>query len=254
MRVSERARQVHNRPDFFFGPMTTPYAAAAVIAAYLIGSLSFAVIVSRLMGLHDPRSYGSGNPGATNVLRSGNKTAAILTLLLDALKGFVPVWLVDTFGGAWGLGEGTVALVGIAAFVGHLWPVFFRFQGGKGVATAAGVLLGLNWMLGLATLGTWLIIAFFFRYSSLAAIVSAVFAPFYQILIWGGGPVAVAVMLMGGLLIWRHRGNIQKLMKGTESKLGQKSAATLPRAAAPDPHSHPRSHSSKHSHKHGAKS
>jgi len=166
----------------------------------------------------------------------------------------VPVVLVMRFGAPIGLDEGTVALVGLAAFVGHLWPVFFHFKGGKGVATAAGVLLALNPWLGAATLATWVIIAAFTRYSSLAAIVAAAFAPFYQILIWGGGPVAVAVMLMGGLLIWRHRGNIQKLMKGTESKLGQKSAATLPRAAAPDPHSHPRSHSSKHSHKHGAKS
>jgi len=234
--------------------MQTLYPAIATLAAYLIGSLSFAVIVSRAMGLHDPRSYGSGNPGATNVLRSGNKAAAVLTLVLDALKGFVPVVLVMRFGAPIGLDEGTVALVGLAAFVGHLWPVFFHFKGGKGVATAAGVLLALNPWLGAATLATWVIIAAFTRYSSLAAIVAAAFAPFYQILIWGGGPVAVAVMLMGGLLIWRHRGNIQKLMKGTESKLGQKSAATLPRAAAPDTHSHPRSHSSKHSHKHGAKS
>ena len=234
--------------------MQTLYPAIATLAAYLIGSLSFAVIVSRAMGLHDPRSYGSGNPGATNVLRSGNKAAAVLTLVLEALKGFVPVVLVMRFGAPIGLDEGTVALVGLAAFVGHLWPVFFHFKGGKGVATAAGVLLALNPWLGAATLATWVIIAAFTRYSSLAAIVAAAFAPFYQILIWGGGPVAVAVMLMGGLLIWRHRGNIQKLMKGTESKLGQKSAATLPRAAAPDPHSHPRSHSSKHSHKHGAKS
>ena len=158
--------------------MQTLYPALATLAAYLIGSLSFAVIVSRAMGLNDPRTYGSGNPGATNVLRSGNKAAAVLTLLLDALKGFVPVVVVDQFGARFGLGEGTVALVALAAFLGHLWPVFFRFQGGKGVATAAGVLLGLNPWLGLATLGTWVIIAAFFRYSSLAAIVAAVFAPF----------------------------------------------------------------------------
>jgi glycerol-3-phosphate acyltransferase PlsY len=235
--------------------MQTLYAAAATLVAYLIGSLSFAVIISRVMGLNDPRTYGSGNPGATNVLRSGNKKAAILTLLFDALKGFVPVFLVDRFGGAWGLGEGTVALVGIAAFVGHLWPVFFRFQGGKGVATAAGVLLGINWMLGLATLGTWLIIAFFFRYSSLAAIVSAVFAPFYQLLIWGGGPIFGAVALMGLLLVWRHSANIQKLFAGTESKLGHKAPAA---AAHPPPakHGHPHGHHhghGDHSHRHGAK-
>ena len=224
---------------------------AAVVLAYLVGSLSFAVIVSRAMGLSDPRSYGSGNPGATNVLRSGNKTAAVLTLLLDALKGFVPVLLADQFGARFGVGEGTVALVGLAAFLGHLWPVFFRFQGGKGVATAAGVLLGLNPWLGLATLATWAIIAAFFRYSSLAAIVSAVFAPFYQLLIWGGGPAALAVGLMGLLLIWRHSANIGKLLAGTESRLGQKTPAPPP---ADDPkarfeHKHTRGHS----HKHGAK-
>ncbi len=204
--------------------MENLYPAVATIVAYLIGSLSFAVIVSRLMGLSDPRSYGSGNPGATNVLRSGNKKAAILTLVFDALKGYVPVLLVVVYGARFGLGEGTVALVGLAAFLGHLWPVFFRFQGGKGVATAAGVLLAFNPWLGLATLVTWLLIAYFFRYSSLASIVSAAFAPFYQLLIWEAGPVAVAVVVMSVLLIWRHSGNISKLIKGTESKLGQKAA------------------------------
>jgi glycerol-3-phosphate acyltransferase PlsY len=208
--------------------MQTVYAVLAVVAAYLLGSLSFAVIVSRAMGLSDPRTYGSGNPGATNVLRSGSRKAAILTLLLDAAKGWLPVFLVDQFGERIGLGEGTVALVGLAAFVGHLWPVFFRFEGGKGVATAAGVLLGFNPLLGLATLGTWIIIAFFFRYSSLASIVSAVFAPFYQLLIWGGGPIAGVVALMGLLLVWRHSANIQKLLAGTESKLGQKAQAPAP--------------------------
>ena len=197
----------------------------AVLAAYAIGSLSFAVIVSRLMGLHDPRSYGSGNPGATNVLRSGNKVAAVLTLLLDALKGFVPVWWVAQFGAAYGLLDGTMAMVGLAAFLGHLWPVFFKFEGGKGVATAAGVLFGFNPLLGLATLATWLIVAFFFRYSSLASLVSALFAPFYQVLIWGGGAVAWAAVAMSLLLVWRHSANIQKLLKGTESRLGQKAAA-----------------------------
>jgi glycerol-3-phosphate acyltransferase PlsY len=228
--------------------MQTLYPALAAIAAYLIGSLSFAVIVSRAMGLSDPRSYGSGNPGATNVLRSGNKAAAVLTLLLDALKGYVPVVLVREFGAPYGLDEGTLAMVGLAAFVGHLWPVFFRFAGGKGVATAAGVLLALNPWLGLATLATWIVVAVFTRYASLASVVAAVFAPFYQLLIWGGGPVAVAVMVMGGLLIWRHRTNLQKLLKGTESRLGQKAAG----AAVHAPESI-RKHSHKHSHKHGAK-
>lgn len=194
------------------------------LVAYLIGSLSFAVVVSRAMGLGDPRSYGSGNPGATNVLRSGHKGAAALTLALDALKGFMPVWAVAAFGSPWGLGEGSAALVGVAAFLGHLWPVFFRFKGGKGVATAAGVLLGLNPWLGIATVVTWLLIAYFLRYSSLAALVSALFAPFYQLLIWGPGPTAMAAGVMGLLLIWRHAANIQKLFAGTESKLGQKTS------------------------------
>ncbi len=199
--------------------------ALATLAAYLIGSLSFAVIVSRVMGLNDPRSYGSKNPGATNVLRSGSKTAAVATLLLDAIKGWLPVMLVHWFGPAYGLGAGTLALVGLAAFLGHLFPVFFRFQGGKGVATALGVLLGINPWLGLATCATWLIIAFFSRYSSLASIVAAVFAPVYYLM--GGGvawymakPVLMAITVMAALLLWRHALNISRLLKGTESKLG----------------------------------
>ena len=196
----------------------------ATLLGYLIGSISFAVVVSRVMGLDDPRSYGSGNPGATNVLRSGNKKAAILTLLLDALKGFVPVWVVVAFGEPYGLGEGTAALVGLAAFLGHLWPVFFGFKGGKGVATGAGVLLGLNPLLGLATLLSWTIVAYFTRYSSLAAIVAAVFAPFYQWLIWGFGPTTIACAVLAALLVWRHSGNIRKLLDGTESRIGQKAA------------------------------
>lgn len=207
---------------------------AAVCVAYLIGSLSFAVIVSRLMGLSDPRSYGSGNPGATNVLRSGNKLAALLTLAFDALKGYVPVlaalWLAPRFG--WG--EHTVGLVGLAAFVGHLWPVFFRFRGGKGVATAAGVLMGLNPLLGAATLLTWVVVAAFTRYSSLAAIVAAGFAPFFLLLNWGASPLALSVTVMSALLVWRHTANIRKLMAGTESKLGQKAT---PPAAPHHPHS-----------------
>ena len=202
--------------------MNAAYPLLAALCAYLAGSLSFAVIVSRAMGLSDPRSYGSGNPGATNVLRSGNKAAAILTLLLDALKSYVPVALVSHFGGRWGLGEGTVALVALAAFLGHLWPVFFRFQGGKGVATAAGALLGIDPLLGAATLLTWLIVAAFFRYSSLASLVAAVFAPFWQLLTEGPGPIALAVAAMSLLLVWRHSGNIKKLLAGTESRIGGK--------------------------------
>lgn len=206
---------------------------AAIGIAYLIGSLSFAVIVSRALGLADPRSYGSRNPGATNVLRTGNKTAAVLTLALDALKGFVPVLAATLLAPRLGFGEGTVAWVGLAAFLGHVFPIFFRFQGGKGVSTAAGVLLALNPLLGLATLATWLIVAAFFRYSSLAAIVAAVFVPFYQLLIWGGGPSALPLLVMSLLLLWRHGGNMRKLISGRESKIGQKEATAPAKAAVP---------------------
>ena len=197
----------------------------ATVAAYLIGSLSFAVLVSRVMGLNDPRTYGSKNPGATNVLRSGSKAAAIVTLLLDALKGWLPVVAVKWWGDAWGLGDATVALVGLAAFLGHLFPVFFRFQGGKGVATAAGVILGFEPWLGLAALLTWAIVAFFMRYSSLASIVTAVFAPVFYL--FGGGiawdapgGMVLSLAMMGVLLVWRHAENINRLLAGKESKLG----------------------------------
>jgi glycerol-3-phosphate acyltransferase PlsY len=225
--------------------MQSVYSALAAVLAYLLGSLSFGVLMSRAFGLPDPRTYGSRNPGATNVLRSGKKRAAVLTLLLDAAKGALPVVLVDQFGAAWGLGEGTVALVGVAAFVGHLWPVFFRFQGGKGVATAAGVLLALNPWLGLATLLTWVIVALFFRYSSLASLVSAAFAPFYQLLIWGPSAYVLTMAVMSLLLVYRHSANIKKLLAGTESKLGQKAA---PPAAAP---AHKQSPDHHHHHKKG---
>jgi acyl phosphate:glycerol-3-phosphate acyltransferase len=193
-----------------------------VLVGYLVGSLSFAVIVSRGMGLADPRSYGSGNPGATNVLRSGNKAAAIATLALDALKGYVPVLAAVMLAEPYGWGDTTIALTGLAAFIGHLWPLFFKFKGGKGVATAAGVLFGLNPFLGLATLASWALIAAFFRYSSLASLVATVFALFYQLLIWGGGVFALVIAVMCVLLFWRHQGNIKKLLAGTESKIGQK--------------------------------
>ena len=203
------------------------YPLLATVAAYLVGSLSFAVIVSRVMGLNDPRTYGSKNPGATNVLRSGSKAAAIVTLLLDAIKGWLPVVLVKSLGEPFGLGDGTVALVGLAAFLGHLFPVFFRFVGGKGVATALGVLVGISGVLGLAVGASWLIIAFFFRYSSLASLVAVVFAPVYYAL--GDGTawpmersILLSIGVMSGLLVWRHAENISRLIKGTESRLGAK--------------------------------
>jgi acyl phosphate:glycerol-3-phosphate acyltransferase len=209
--------------------MTPLFPWLAVLAGYLIGSLSFAVIVSRAMGLSDPRTFGSKNPGATNVLRSGNKGAAVITLLLDAGKGWLPVVLVKWYGPAYGLGEGTMAMAGLAAFIGHLYPVFFRFKGGKGVATACGVLLGINPLLGLAAGATWLIMAYFFRFSSLASLTAAVFAPVYYV--FGDGVawylnkgVMLALCLMSLLLIYRHVENIGKLLKGTESRLGHAKA------------------------------
>ena len=199
----------------------------AALVGYLTGSLSFAVIVSRAMGLNDPRTYGSKNPGATNVLRSGSKAAAVVTLLLDAAKGWLPVMLVRWYGKPYGLEEGTMAMVGLAAFVGHLYPVFFKFVGGKGVATALGVLVGVNWILGLASGATWLIMAYFFRYSSLASLTAALFAPVYYV--FGDGAawylnkgMLFALSLISLLLIYRHAENIGRLVKGTESKLGKK--------------------------------
>ncbi|MFI4931001.1 MAG: glycerol-3-phosphate 1-O-acyltransferase PlsY [Burkholderiales bacterium] len=219
---------------------------AAIVLAYLVGSLSFAVLVSRGFGLADPRSYGSKNPGATNVLRSGHRAAAILTLVLDALKGYLPVWLALWLSPRFGFGDTTIAFVGLAAFLGHVWPVFFRFEGGKGVATAAGVLLAFEWQLGAFTLATWVVIAVFFRYSSLASIVAAVFAPFFDLLIWGPSSRSLAIAVMSLLLVWRHSGNIRKLLAGTESKLGRKAAAAVPPVAHGSHHGHGK-------HEHGKK-
>lgn len=194
-----------------------------VIAAYLIGSISFAVVVSKAMGLSDPRTYGSKNPGATNVLRSGSKKAAALTLLGDGFKGWLAVWLAQKYGPQFGVEDSGLALVVIAVFLGHLWPVFFRFVGGKGVATALGILLALNVWLGVATFVTWLVIAYAFRYSSLAAMVATVFAPFYYGLLFGSADgILLAVLAMSVLLVYRHRKNIANLLAGKESKIGAK--------------------------------
>ena len=203
------------------------YIVLFTVAAYLIGSISFAVVMSRAFGLSDPRTYGSKNPGATNVLRSGSKKAAIATLAGDCFKGWLAVWVAIHFGERFGVEDGGVALVAIAVFLGHLWPVFFRFVGGKGVATALGVLLGLNVWLGLATLATWLIVAYAFRYSSLAALVAAVFAPFYYGLLFGVDDKLFAVVAMSALLLFRHSKNIGNLLAGKESRIGGKSGGTL---------------------------
>lgn len=228
------------------------YPVLAVLAGYLVGSLSFAVIVSRVMGLSDPRTFGSKNPGATNVLRSGSKAAAIITLVLDAAKAWLPVMLVKWYGKPYGLEEGTMAMVGLAAFLGHLYPVFFKFIGGKGVATALGVLLGISPILGLATGATWLIMAYFFRYSSLASLTAAVFAPIYYI--FGDGTawyldkvVLFSLCVMSLFLIYRHVENINRLLKGTESRLGKKKQDEQPA------HSHAPHHAPAHSHKHDRK-
>ncbi|TAK86080.1 MAG: glycerol-3-phosphate 1-O-acyltransferase PlsY [Betaproteobacteria bacterium] len=193
-----------------------------VVAAYCLGSISSAIVVSKLMRLPDPRSYGSKNPGATNVLRSGKKAAAALTLAGDAGKGWLAVWLAMQLGG-------DVPAAGMAVFIGHLYPVFHRFAGGKGVATAAGVLFGFNVWLGAATLATWIAIAVFFRYSSLAALIAALFAPFYAWWLFGLSPVLPVVGAIALLLIWRHRENIARLLAGTESRLGAK------KPSPPDP-------------------
>jgi len=196
----------------------------ALLLAYLIGSISFAVLVSRAMGLSDPRSYGSGNPGATNVLRSGNKLAAILTLAGDAAKGAIAVLIAQAFAARFGFTALVITCAGLAAFIGHLYPVFHRFQGGKGVATAAGVLFALSPALGLCTLGTWLLVAAITRYSSLAALLAAVCAPLFAWWLFGTDAVIVPIAIMSGLLIWRHRQNIAKLAAGTESRIGKKKA------------------------------
>ena len=192
--------------------------AFAIIAAYLLGSVPFAMISSKLFGLADPRSYGSGNPGATNVLRSGNKKAALVTLIGDALKGWVAVFAAQQLG----FSDNVIGLVALAVFFGHLFPLFLKFKGGKGVATAAGVLLALNPLLGLAVLGTWLFVAFAFRYSSLAAVLAAGLAPVYQVLMHGGNGETLVVGILALALIGKHWQNLQRLLAGQETKIGSK--------------------------------
>ena len=206
--------------------MDLVYSYYAFLIAYLIGSVSFAVIVSKLMRLPDPRSYGSKNPGATNVLRSGSKVAALLTLLLDALKGFVPTALVQYYSFELGFDDTTIAFVGVAAFLGHLFPVFFHFEGGKGVATAAGVLLAFDPLLGGGTLVAWCVIAALFRYASLASIIAAAFAPFLTLLFFDRPMIALGVSVMSLLLVWRHWRNIVKLLTGKEAKIGEQAPDT----------------------------
>ncbi len=194
----------------------------AALLAYLVGSIPFAVIVSRAMGLPDPRSFGSGNPGATNVLRSGNKAAAVLTLAGDALKGWVPVWAAIELG----LGDPVVAVVALAAFLGHVFSVWLRFKGGKGVATAAGAIVALDWRVGAAALVTWVAVVLATRYSSLGSLVAAIVAP-AAVYGWRGvGPLFAATCAMCLVLVWRHEGNIRKLLRGEESRIGERKAAT----------------------------
>ena len=195
---------------------------AAILAAYLLGSIPFALVASRVFGLADPRSYGSKNPGATNVLRSGHKGAAIFTLIGDVAKGWLAVFLASRYGPEYGLASATVGLVALAVFFGHLYPVFLAFKGGKGVATAAGVLLAIDAWLGLATLATWLVIALVVRYSSLAALVAATAAPVYAFMLWGNNGMVVTVGIIAMALVGKHWPNLQRLMAGSEPKIGSR--------------------------------
>lgn len=196
-----------------------------ILLAYLLGSISFAVITSWIFKLPDPRTYGSKNPGATNVLRSGKKTAAVLTLLGDAGKGWLAVWLAQYYAPLWGMGTEIVAAVALAVFIGHIFPVFLRFQGGKGVATAVGVLFGLNVWMGLLSIFTWLSVAMIWRISSLSALVAAGLAPIYSFLLFGLDIITLAVLLMSLILIWRHQANIINLIAGKEGHIGEKNSA-----------------------------
>jgi len=206
-----------------------------VLGAYLLGSVSFAIVLSRLFGMADPRSYGSGNPGATNVLRSGSKLVAALTLLGDGGKGFLAVWLAQLWTGQSAIVGIDVLLAGVAVFLGHLFPVFHRLRGGKGVATAAGVLLAFDPWLGLGTAATWIAMFAFFRVSSLAALVAALFAPAFAFWLFGLRPVLPAVVAIAVLLLWRHRDNIRRLLAGEEGRVGARASPPPqdPSAGAP---------------------
>ena len=190
-----------------------------VLVAYLIGSISFAVVVSRIFGLPDPHTYGSGNPGATNVLRTGKKAAAVLTLIGDAAKGAVALWLAQQYAPQFDIGEKTLAAVALAAFLGHLFPLYFRFRGGKGVATAAGILLAMDWRIALTLVVVWVLVSVVSRYSSLAAIIAAASSPLAAYYFLGWGPMTWAVLVIAVLLVWRHRGNIERLLAGNESRI-----------------------------------
>jgi glycerol-3-phosphate acyltransferase PlsY len=211
-----------SNPVFLLTPHSLMTIALLIIGAYLLGSISFAVLTSKLMRLPDPRTFGSKNPGATNVLRSGRKLAAALTLLGDSGKGWLAVFATEQMFGTAVPPIYKMAIVAVAVVIGHMYPVFHGFKGGKGVSTALGVLLALNVWLGLGAIATWIIIAFFFRYSSLAALVAALFAPFFCFLLYGVHPYTAAVIVISLLLIWRHKANIRKLIAGEESKIGGK--------------------------------
>ncbi len=193
---------------------------AFILLAYLLGSISFAVVASWIFGLPDPRTFGSKNPGATNMLRSGNKAAALLTLLGDAGKGWIAVALAQHFAPTWGLDNDVVTAVALVVFLGHVWPVFLRFKGGRGVATAAGVVFGLNTWIGLLTIVTWIIVAAIWRISSLSALVAAALMPVYAWIFLGFEANTLVIFIMSLLLIWRHKSNIANLITGKEARIG----------------------------------
>jgi glycerol-3-phosphate acyltransferase PlsY len=219
--VERRSRRYNPRPSYLNVAPLVLATLLIIVGAYLIGSLSFAVIVSRAFGLPDPHEYGSGNPGATNVLRTGNKLAAVLTMLGDGLKGFVAVFAATLLAPLAGAADGTIAAAALAVFIGHLYPVFHRFAGGKGVATAAGIVFALHWPLALILTAIWLTMAFGFKISSLAALTTAVLLPIGVFYMLGPGPYAWVSVVIAALLFWRHRGNIRQLLAGRERSIGQ---------------------------------